>query len=314
MDRLQKRCFVASAITHGALVLTVVFGSAFIGSQPAVEVTPVTVYSGKLVDIILNGGGGGSPAPRVQPQPVQPVAPPPAPRVPQPVIQPQPQPRPVAPPPEPTRHVKEPEITAPPKENGIYKASTKPPQDTTSGPKLPKVSLKPVIRTDTERQKAYEKAKQHAAEQAAAEEKAAAAAAQAARDARAAKAGAIADAVANGLPSNGGLSAKELTGFGSGAGAVNYLQAVLGAYDAAWVPPTDADNESTVVVARVVVSHTGRIISATIRKRSNIPALDRSVQRALDAVGSLPPFPEGAKDLERTININFDLRAKRAAA
>ena len=59
MDRLQKKCFIASTGTHLFLVLLLVFGSAFFVSKdksvhnlPAIKVVP-----GKLVDDLLAGGG-----------------------------------------------------------------------------------------------------------------------------------------------------------------------------------------------------------------------------------------------------------------
>ena len=74
--------------------------------------------------------------------------------------------------------------------------------------------------------------------------------------------------------------------------------------------PDIADDDS-VVVARIVVHRTGRIISASISERSGLSPLDKSVQRALDGVKSLPPFPESTRDQERTFVIEFSLKAKR---
>ena len=41
--------------------------------------------------------------------------------------------------------------------------------------------------------------------------------------------------------------------------------------------------------------------------------MDKSVQNALDRVkrSGLPPFPQGARDDERTFTIEFNLQAKR---
>jgi hypothetical protein len=41
--------------------------------------------------------------------------------------------------------------------------------------------------------------------------------------------------------------------------------------------------------------------------------VDKSVQRTLDRVTFIAPFPEGAKDKQRTYTINFNLKAKRLA-
>ena len=49
-------------------------------------------------------------------------------------------------------------------------------------------------------------------------------------------------------------------------------------------------------------------------KSSGVPALDKSVQKTLNDVKSIVPFPEGAKDHERRFDINFNLKAKRLSA
>ena len=114
--------------------------------------------------------------------------------------------------------------------------------------------------------------------------------------------------------SNGGLRMSDMPGNGAGGGpgAANYSQAVLGAYDDAWNPPPEITDDVAVAVAKVRVHRSGRITEARIIKRSNNALMDRSVQNALEAVKSLPPFPEGATDLERVFNIEFNLKAKRA--
>ena len=62
---------------------------------------------------------------------------------------------------------------------------------------------------------------------------------------------------------------------------------------------------------KVVIARDGSVITDAILKRSGIPALDKSVENALNRVRQLPPFPEGAKDAQRTFIINFNLKAKR---
>jgi TonB family protein len=118
-----------------------------------------------------------------------------------------------------------------------------------------------------------------------------------------------------GLTSGGGLTISDVLGdgVGGGPGAVNYSQAVLGAFDDAWNPPPELKEDRAITVIRVVVHRTGRIVEARITKRSNIHLMDFSVQSALEAVKSLPPFPEGARDLERTFTIEFNLKVKRGS-
>ena len=82
-------------------------------------------------------------------------------------------------------------------------------------------------------------------------------------------------------------------------------------YDQAWIDPEEVSDDDATVEVKVVIARDGRVISDSIIKRSGIPALDKSVQNALDRVEKLPPFPEGAKEAQRTFIINFNLKAKR---
>ena len=113
------------------------------------------------------------------------------------------------------------------------------------------------------------------------------------------------------LTAIGGLTASGDTESAYSPSVINYLQTVLGAYDAAWYPPREIEEGGSIVTVRVKVARSGNILSAVISKRSGIPALDQSVQRAFERVRSLNPFPEGSKDLERTFKIDFNLKAKR---
>ena len=63
----------------------------------------------------------------------------------------------------------------------------------------------------------------------------------------------------------------------------------------------------------MVIGRDGSVNADSIVKRSGVPALDKSVQNALDRVRirGLPPFPDGAKENQRTYIINFNLKAKR---
>src|SRR5437588_11991967 len=120
MNRLAKKCLVASVGTHSLLLLILIFGSAFFVSQDKTPSPPVLkAVPTRLIDNALAGGGG---SPKVAPSDAQEKG---AQVVPQPV-QPQhmekPQPKPVEPPPkvevkprvEPKR-VEVPKPIAPPK-------------------------------------------------------------------------------------------------------------------------------------------------------------------------------------------------------
>ena len=69
----------------------------------------------------------------------------------------------------------------------------------------------------------------------------------------------------------------------------------------------DANAKVTVTIAR-----DGTVISARILTPSGDAGVDASVQRTLDRVTFIAPFPEGATETERTYTINFNLKAKRS--
>jgi TonB family protein len=76
------------------------------------------------------------------------------------------------------------------------------------------------------------------------------------------------------------------------------------------LPDTAANDEANVKVS-VTIARDGQVIEAHIVERSGDFSLDASVQRTLDRVRDIAPFPDDAKDQERTYIINFNLKAKR---
>jgi len=101
---------------------------------------------------------------------------------------------------------------------------------------------------------------------------------------------------------------------GPGGGGVPYAgfeQTLKSIYFNNWHEPSDATMENGVVKTSVTIARDGSVISARITQRSGDPAVDRSVQRVLDEVKFIAPFPEGAKESQRTYPLSFGLRAKR---
>lgn len=105
-------------------------------------------------------------------------------------------------------------------------------------------------------------------------------------------------------------TAIEMPGPGGEAFA-NYGLYVRSMYDSAWSAPQDAPEDSAKVQIKVVIGRDGSIVSSEITRKSGNPALDKSVQRALNSVRQFPPFPAESTDRERVFFINFDLKAKR---
>ena len=91
----------------------------------------------------------------------------------------------------------------------------------------------------------------------------------------------------------------------------NYAAVVKSVYEQAWVPPDDAQNDDANVKVTVTIARDGTVISSRVLTPSGDAGVDASVQRTLDRVTFIAPFPEGATEKERTYTINFNLKAKR---
>jgi TonB family protein len=294
MNRLEKKCLVASAGMHLFLFLLVVFGSAFFVSRDKTpSLPPLRAVPTRLVDDALSGGGGN---PNIAPSDAQQKG---QTLVPQPRIEPQPLPKPEVKRTEPKREVEKvekPKPTKPVKES--VKEVVKPLPDPTKASQTAPIVLKPITRSTMDKSK----------EQAEKEAREAAAAAAAARS-RVAQA----FAKANERLKEGFSQGTKVDVSGPGGEAyADYTQFVKSVYDDAWIV-TDAliDEDSTAKVS-VTIGKSGRVISAHIERRSGDSALDRSVQRALDKVKFVAPFPAGATDDQRTFLINFNLKSKRS--
>ncbi len=91
----------------------------------------------------------------------------------------------------------------------------------------------------------------------------------------------------------------------------SYDAVVKSVYEQAWVPPDDAQNDDANVKVTVTIASDGTVISSRILTASGDSGVDATVQRTLDRVTFIAPFPEGATEKERTYTINFNLKAKR---
>ena len=104
----------------------------------------------------------------------------------------------------------------------------------------------------------------------------------------------------------------ETPGNGTGGEAyANYDQAVQSVYWHDWTPTEDTTSDTAITKATVTIASDGTVLSAHILKPSGDASVDKSVQRTLDHVRYIAPFPEGAKEKQRTYTINFNLKAKR---
>jgi TonB family protein len=97
----------------------------------------------------------------------------------------------------------------------------------------------------------------------------------------------------------------------STAAYANYASVVKTVYTEAWRLPDTTESDDANVKVSVTIANDGRVVQSHIVDPSGDSSVDRSVQRALDRVTHLEPFPDGATDKERTYIINFNLKAKR---
>ena len=285
MNRLQKKCLIATAGCHLLLVLVIVFGAAFFSHRDEPDdATLLTVIPSNLIDAAFNSGVKAA----------QPPAP-------QPMVQPQPTPTPPTP-----AVVTPPTPPAPTFVQRVEKLFTPetpklPPDDVTpvekpTEPKPHKINVDltklvvrsvPKVSPDTSEADARE-----AAKEAKRRAKAIAKAAQAIKE------------------QSSSATTVEMPGTSSVSYA-NYASVVKSVYDQAWTPPDDMAGDDANTKVSVTIGSDGTVISSHIIEKSGDERVDASVQRALDRVNFVAPFPDGAKEKERTCIINFNPQAKR---
>jgi protein TonB len=309
MNRLQKKCLIATASGHLLLLLILLVGPGFFTSKSKPDDTELLdVIPSTLVDAAFSSGVKDAQAPPLNPIPAAqpPAVQPPTPQPPQP---PPPQPKPVVQPPEP-----KPELEKQPEADPV-KDVEKPTPDGLE-PVVKPVKAKPhVINVDLGKKVVHKVSpKDTAAAERAAEKAAAIAeenAARAAADKRArnvAKAFSGATSYINGHSSS--ATSVQMPGTGSVSYA-SYASAVKSIYERAWTSPEDTSIDDANTKVSVTIARDGTVVSSHIIDRSGDASVDASVQRTLDRVTFVAPFPDGAKEKERTFIINFNLKAKR---
>ena len=64
MNRLQKKCALASVFLHGLLVVVLLFGAAFVTKPEPIPTQRINFVPSRFVDSALSGGGGNPILPR----------------------------------------------------------------------------------------------------------------------------------------------------------------------------------------------------------------------------------------------------------
>src|SRR5882724_5666123 len=286
MSRLQKKCFIASLGMHLLLAVILLVGPAFLSSKDKFEDLPVIDFiPEKFIDAPFASKGGGN----ARSQPVVPPAPQPPPQA---------QLKPIA---EKQREPDPPKITPrnPRTEPDSFETKAEPKRHT------PQISTTVVSRSSDS--KKTSKAKPSSLDSKTTERQVAEQRRQLVKQfARAA------DSIREGTS-----SATEIEpGFGNdnSPAYANYAAWVKTVYENAWQAPEDAATSDAITKVSVTIGSNGSVLSSQITRPSGDSPVDRSVQRTLDRVTFIGPFPDGAKEKQRTYIINFNLKAKRGMA
>jgi TonB family protein len=278
MNRLYQKSVIASSGVHVLLALILVVCPAFLVPKPKVsDVQPVTFIPDILIDQVFDNPGG-SPG-RLPPAPT---------------------PAPPAVRPEPPRE-KPKETSEEPTPTKTDSDSVEVTKETTK--KKQQFSLTPVTRKKTAKPTTKDSSTTEAEDRQWREE----------RQRLLSQIGRSANNIRSGTGS--ATAIEEGYGTGSGPSYASYAAWVLTVFDNAWVAPEDASSEDATAEVSVTIARDGSIISKRIVKRSGDSAVDASVQRALDKVTTMGrPFPEGAKDKQRSYIIPFNMKTKRGTA
>ena len=281
MDRLAKKCVIASAVVHGTLVLMLIVGPAFLGSEEPLNTSDILTL---IPDIATPSGppnvGLGNPNAGRQPDPAPLTPPEPKPPEPRPRVAPapEPEPKPVVDPPRPNTTSLDPTDKPKPKPNRIV---------------LTPVTPKPTTA----------KPNSSAADERASAEKAAD---QAASRLRAA----VHNIQRSASP---GVEVGDIgSPTGSGQSSAAFEDILKSTYFNNWREPGDATIDDAVVKVSVTIARNGSVIASRITKSSGDAAVDKSVQRLIDTVTFIRAFPPEWKESQKEFKLSFSLKAKRA--
>jgi colicin import membrane protein len=276
MNRLQKKCVIATAGFHLLLLTILIVGPAFFNPQPKPDNTQVLDFiSPNVIDALSSTGRKDATPPAPAPAVTQP---PPVPAPPTPAVQtpPPPAPKPVETPtlPERLKNLFTPEPKPEPVKPAPDKTESKPHQIQVNtqivariAPKNPPANPKP----DNSR--------------------------------------AIASAIKN-LQNNlkPGLVV-DVPGEGSVASS-SYKDTLATIYYNAWVTPEGAANDEADAIVKITVASDGTVLTSRIITPSGDAKVDDSVRRALNRVPSVPPLTDKSKS-EQEFTLDFNLKTKR---
>lgn len=282
MNRLQKKCFIASAGTHLLLMVILFVGPAFLTQKSRLDdIQPLTFIPDNLIPASASGGGNPRAAsrPPSPPAPVTPISPP----------------------------EQRQQQTDPPKTVETKQSRSDPEslEIKEHKPRLPDVSTKVVSRKSDSSKKQKQPSTADSRE----------------RERELTDSRIRADAfnkAARSLGNNAASATIIDQDFGPGGGGptyASYASWVQTVYLGAWVPPDSTDSTAAIARASITISSDGSVVSYRLVGKSGDRDVDDSIQRTLERVTTMGrPFPEGMKEKQRTYILRFDLKAKQGLA
>ncbi len=296
MNRLQKKCLIATAGFHLLLVVILIVGPGFFRETPKPDDTLLLdVIPANAIEAALTSGVKNAQPPAPTPPTTPMVAPP------KPIVIPTPQPPPPQPtPPAPAPKPAPPDTSLMEKMEKFFKTEPVAPAPTPDDSAKPVEHKKHTVNVDltTVQRTSVEKTSQphHNTDES--------------KRAAQLRANAIQNAVRN-LEKNFTSSTKVEMPGNSSVSYASYASIIKSIYTREWQTPANAANDQANVKVSVTVSSDGTVVSAHIVDPSGDSSVDDSVQQTLDRVTFIAPFPEGATEKEKTFIINFNLKAKR---
>jgi TonB family protein len=276
MNRLQKKCIIATVGIHLLLLIILIVGPAFYNPQPKADNTQLlNVIPANLIEAAFSSGVKNATPPA--PAPV--VVPPPQPTPPTPVVQPTP------PPPAP-KPVVAPAPTVMERVEKFFKPEpVQPaPEKAETQPHKIQVSTQLVSRAAVKNSETAVSPRLNTR--------------------------VITSAIRNLQKNLNPGTTVDMPGDSSVAYA-DYASVVKSIYDQAWALPDSIANDDENVKVTVTIASDGTVLSSSIVTPSGDAPVDNSVQRTIDRVQFIAPFPAGTTDKQRTYIINFNPKAKR---
>lgn len=296
MNRLTKRCLIASLLAHAGLLAVLVISTAF---RPRDLEPVVAVLELVPTDLRLTDGttvGGGTPEPQPPPPPVK--------------AEPEPQRReePVQPPPQVPKNQPKSEPEKPKAKETPRTEPAKPLKtqdvDTTRKADKPKQAVKHVVQVGNQRRQddAAEKERREREQREAREQER-----QRELAALNQQRQKLADRIASAASKIGkatGSTKIEMPGPGGEAYApyATYLHAF---FRQRWISPNSISKPTASVGVSIEIARDGTLLNWKLIEPSGLRELDESVRTVLKRYSKLRPLPEGTRDPSRTFTIQF---------